>query len=440
MTSELTKDGNTVQEITQQNQQLQQNQSHPEHSQQIQEKPNQQSTLISNPPKFLPFNEPIDQDRAPAIPHPMQQPVQQLSPRQLSQTIQQPSLLEQAKLPADVTNPNQQATDTLINPSSIQTISQHLEEPNKQAKDVGQQQTLVQIQQQNQMPVSQTTTASSSSITIPNTPTKAVITQTVNLTQEMNLFEWFRTTDIMNQIAEKAKHSVDSVITTLDPGMKEYLFSGGNINVVVVTDHDSHISPIRDAFLSVFGRATIGTCFTKIDYPIRVAIGYKGALEAAKCKIDKLRQDASTFPQNQVVLVVQPTLINSSAAIDSNDTINENSGNNNESPNWFYTYASVLDDPVLGLTLHTFSQLIPIDLETIVTLKDDNYTSMEHLGFCKSLDETMNAELKILPLDQEDTTSWIKLWSGLEDKKIIHDSAISLAHSYQRKWNNNVVR
>ena len=58
-------------------------------------------------------------------------------------------------------------------------------------------------------------------------------------------------------MAEKAKNSVDSMITTLDPGMKEYLYSGGDVSIVVASDKDVKVNPVRDAFIDVFGRATV---------------------------------------------------------------------------------------------------------------------------------------------------------------------------------------
>lgn len=291
---------------------------------------------------------------------------------------------------------------------------------------------------------------------VPSTPTKAVVTQTINLSREMNFFDWFQTTDIINQIAEKGKNSLWSVVTTLDPGMKEWLFSGGNINVVVLTDHQAHINPIRDAFLSVFGRATIGPCTLHVDYPVRVALGFKGALEVASQRIRRLRQDTSKFPQNQVVLVVQPSLINFNstnqviAAGDSQEasalaTSNEKLENSNthEPHEWFFTYVTILDDPVLGITLNSSSQLIPIDSETVDTLREEKFSEdrdCSHLGFPKTIDQVMNSELKLLPIEPDDQTEWLKVWAGLEDKNIIHDCVISLAYLYKRKWNNLVIK
>ena len=36
-------------------------------------------------------------------------------------------------------------------------------------------------------------------------------------------FDWIANNDFINKVAERAKNSVDSMITTLDPGMKEII-------------------------------------------------------------------------------------------------------------------------------------------------------------------------------------------------------------------------
>lgn len=81
---------------------------------------------------------------------------------------------------------------------------------------------------------------------------------------------------ILSKVAEKAKNSVDSMITTLDPQMREFICrfddiefcwkllsiffadSGGDVDVIVASSQEVKISAIREAFQSVFGKATVG--------------------------------------------------------------------------------------------------------------------------------------------------------------------------------------
>lgn len=268
---------------------------------------------------------------------------------------------------------------------------------------------------------------------------RPVMTQTVKLSDELNIFDWFRTTDIIGQIAERARNSVDSVITTLDPGMKEYLFSGGDINIMVLTDSQAHIAPVRDAFLYVFGRATVTQAHSSTEHPIKLANGFNESLAIAKARIKSLRLDTSKIPRNQVVAVVQPTLISirnlseyNGGDIESKDDLNQ----------WFFTYGMLLEDPVQNLDYKSFSQLIPIDSDTVMALQEAK-VSHDSLsicqGFSESIDKIMNNELKLIPQEIDEPCRWIRIWSGLDEIRTMQDLGITLALNYKRKWNNNFI-
>lgn len=280
----------------------------------------------------------------------------------------------------------------------------------------------------------------------PSSPQKAVVTK-VKLTDELNIFDWFRTTDIINQIAKNAKNSVDSVITTLDPGMKEYLYSGGNVNIMVIAgDSNCLVGPIRDAFQYVFGRATVISARCDLpssatEYPVRTACGFSGAITVAKEKIKKLRMDTSNIPQNQVVVVVQPSLVS---------VFNQENANGPQLdeifPQWFLTYCMIIEDPVLGATMSSYSQLIPIDSEIVEEAKKETFNDDfvdKHLGFPKSINELMSSKLKLgqMKEDEEDCgTLWLQKWTGLCETQIIHHLALALANLYRRKWNDCMVK
>lgn len=275
---------------------------------------------------------------------------------------------------------------------------------------------------------------------------KFVVTK-VKLTDELNIFDWFKTTDIINQIAEKAKNSVDSVITTLDPGMKEYLYSGGNINIIVISDSNNLVSPIRDSFQSVFGRATVVAARynppeAAEEYPVKLAKGFNEAMVVAKERIKRLRLDTSNVPQNQVIVVIQPTLVTvfrSEVAGDQTSTglkVDES-----PLPRWFFTYCMIIEDPVLGVTMNSYSQFIPMDPELVTMAQEGKFPdgfSDNHLGFPKSIIEIIFTRLNSESKNSENEVregEWLKLWTGLDEKKIIYDLSMSLAHLYRRKWN-----
>ncbi len=74
------------------------------------------------------------------------------------------------------------------------------------------------------------------------------------------------------------------MITTLDPQMKEYIYSGGDIEIVVTSEAESKVLPLRSAFQTVFGRATVvgmkaHPAVAIAEQPVGYAAGRQGALE-----------------------------------------------------------------------------------------------------------------------------------------------------------------
>lgn len=275
-----------------------------------------------------------------------------------------------------------------------------------------------------------------------DSPQKTTITK-VKLSDELNIFDWLRTTDIINQIAEKAKSSVGSVITTLDPGMKEYLYSGGNVNIVVLSDSQRFVSPIRESFQDVFGRATVvpvrhSSPNKTIDYPLRTACGFMEAALLAEEKTKKLRLDTSSIPQNQVVVVVQPALVSvdDEQRATNTDIKTERDGGSK----WFLTYCMMIEDPILGVTMKSYSQLVPMDQDVVEMARTSGYPDTfqdRHLGFSVSIDELMASKLR-LSLEEmvgdEHGCLWLPRWAGIYETQVIRELSLTLANAYRRKW------
>lgn len=271
-------------------------------------------------------------------------------------------------------------------------------------------------------------------------PQKSAITK-VTLSDELNVFYWTKTKEIINQIAEEAKSSVVTVLTTLDPGMKEYLYSGGSVNIIVISETECQVSPIRDSFQSAFGRATVNPASytppnTIIDHPVRLACGLQEAAIVAQEKIKKLRQDTSgVLPQNQVVVAVQPTLVPFGNTTETNDNSNDLT-----SSSWFSTYCMLIEDPVLNVTMKCFSQFIPIDSDVAKSAREAKFPENfpgKHLGFAVSLDELMSYKMKLDPisgLGDEYGCFWLRKWAGIYETQLIQQLSSTLAASYRRKW------
>lgn len=76
------------------------------------------------------------------------------------------------------------------------------------------------------------------------------------------LFGWMKgaadvSGGLLQKIGEKAMSSMDTLVTTLDPQMKDYIRSGGDVEILIASHKEDKVRPIREAFQLVFGRATL---------------------------------------------------------------------------------------------------------------------------------------------------------------------------------------
>ena len=107
------------------------------------------------------------------------------------------------------------------------------------------------------------------------------------------MFGWVKGSGFLSKVVEKTKSVTENVITTLDPQMKEFIHSGGDVEVVVTSDKDDKVVPVREAFQTVFGQATVyglpSKCVSIAEQPVGFASGKQAALE----RINSLRKSGA---------------------------------------------------------------------------------------------------------------------------------------------------
>jgi non-canonical (house-cleaning) NTP pyrophosphatase len=224
---------------------------------------------------------------------------------------------------------------------------------------------------------------------------------------------WIASNSFLSKVAETAKNSVGTMITTLDPGMKEYLYSGGDVNVVVASDKDSKVVPIREAFIDVFGRATVKGVESQATTVAAQPVGHEAGLRAAEERIANIRTNQHiSIPQNQVIVSL------------------ENFVTELASESWFELGCLVLEDPLLGVKLVVYTQAIPIPNESVTELKFETASDypLRASGFSKTIGQTMAQKLDV-PRDQ-----WHEAWSGVSRGETIHLAARALASLYKNKY------
>ncbi|XP_076876106.1 protein PRRC1 isoform X2 [Brachyhypopomus gauderio] len=150
---------------------------------------------------------------------------------------------------------------------------------------------------------------------------------------------------MVKTVLDKTKHSVESMITTLDPGMAPYIKSGGDVDVVVTSDKEVKVGAVRDAFQEVFGMAMVTGEASQSNIapqPVGYAAGVKGAQE----RIDGLRRTGVIHEKQPVVSV-------------------ENFIAELFPDKWFDIGCVILDDPGNGVHIETFTQATPVSLEHV---------------------------------------------------------------------------
>ncbi|XP_075536288.1 protein PRRC1-like isoform X1 [Dermacentor variabilis] len=221
---------------------------------------------------------------------------------------------------------------------------------------------------------------------------------------------WFKGNDFLNKVAEKAKNSVDSMITTLDPGMKEFIYSGGDIDILVAShDEIRIIGPVREAFQKIFGRATVTGVTMPPSNMAPQPIGFAAGLQAAEDRITSLQQTGR-------VSAAQPILAVESFIVELT------------SDSWFDMHCLVLKDDPSGLLLHTFGQPTPVPAEFIAEMQDRTPADypLRWCGLAVTVGEVASPRL-VVPQSE-----WRAMLGGIPDSQLVSSAACALASMYRR--------
>jgi len=214
----------------------------------------------------------------------------------------------------------------------------------------------------------------------------------------------------LSKMVEKTKTMSENVITTLDPQMKEFIKSGGDIEVVVASDKEGKIVPVRDAFQTVFGQATVYGLPSKSSSIAEQPVGFASGRQAALERVMSLRKSGSVSGTTVVVGV-------ESFLYEVNEDI------------WLDLACLVLADPARGINLQTYSQPTTVEARYVSLLKDGtpaNYPK-QWSGFAVTIGSVMASELGV-PHDK-----WQKAVTGISRDELLLSAAKSLAGLYRRE-------
>ncbi|XP_067114727.1 protein PRRC1 isoform X1 [Osmerus mordax] len=215
---------------------------------------------------------------------------------------------------------------------------------------------------------------------------------------------------MVKTVLDKTKHSVESMITTLDPGMAPYIKSGGDLDIVVTSDKEVKVGAVRDAFQEVFGMAMVTGEAGQSNIapqPVGYAAGVKGAQE----RIDSLRR-AGIIHEKQPVVSVENFIAELFP------------------DKWFDIGCLILEDPGAGIHIETFTQATPLALEHVQqahSLTPPDY-SLRWSGLLVTVGEVLERNVPNVS-----RTDWHQAFTGMSRRQMIQSAAKALAGMYQKQ-------
>ncbi|KAF2884239.1 hypothetical protein ILUMI_21931 [Ignelater luminosus] len=212
---------------------------------------------------------------------------------------------------------------------------------------------------------------------------------------------------ILSRVAEKAKNSVDSMITTLDPQMREYIYSGGDLDVLVASCQEVKISPIREAFQAIFGKATVSGISVQATNIAAQPVGFAAGIKAAEERVQGVFKNPNVHPVP--VVAVENFLLE----------VGEDK--------WYDLGVLLLYDPARQITLQTFTQMTPVPTAVVTLAQEDTPSDypLKWSGYSVTIGSLMAKNLAT------SHTEWHQALTGVSRREMILLAAKTLASLYK---------
>jgi len=247
----------------------------------------------------------------------------------------------------------------------------------------------------------------------PKAPQVQANTNPVSEVQEEpdGLFGWVKGSGgLFSKVAEKTKSSVESVIITLDPQMKDYIHSSGNFRVIVASENTDKVTAIKNAFHETFGLATVYGVNAQPKNVANQPVGFAAAKQGANERIQIVRHDHAEAKEAGSVLIAVENFL-----LEVGDE------------EWTDQGCIVLSDQTRQISLCAYTQPTPVPFSAVQKLQDatdENYP-LSWSGFSKTIGSVMADHLKVAP------NQWHAAACGVPREDLLKLAAKSLAHSYK---------
>ncbi|CAK9813832.1 Protein PRRC1 [Anthophora quadrimaculata] len=264
----------------------------------------------------------------------------------------------------------------------------------------------------------QITTASTSTPAIKNVQT-TVPSESVEHDSGIvggGLLSWVKETvvnsNVLSKVAEKAKHSVNTMITTLDPQMREFIYSGGDMEIIVASDKDIKISPVRQAFQTVFGKATVTGVSVESSAVAAQPVGFAAGVKGAEERINFAR-NIPNLSKDIPIVAVENFLLE----------VGEDK--------WYDLGVILLNDPKHDVNLQTFTQMTPVPSHIVTMAQEatpEDYP-LKWSGLAVTVGSLLASSLQV-PHNE-----WHHALTGISRRDIILLAVQSLAGIYKNAIN-----
>ncbi|KAL0149763.1 hypothetical protein M9458_054953 [Cirrhinus mrigala] len=239
---------------------------------------------------------------------------------------------------------------------------------------------------------------------------------------------------MVKTVLDKTKHSVESMITTLDPGMAPYIKSGGDVDIVVTSDKEVKVAAVRDAFQEVFGLAMV----TGEAGPSNIApqpVGYAAGVKVRKpllyvSVLDRHDKRPCEMTGNTESCAIKPYELIRSGAQERIDSLRRAAVIHEKQPvvsvenfiaelfpdKWFDIGCLILDDPGNGIHIEAFTQATPVALEHVQqaqALTPPDY-NLRWSGLLRNVPHVSR-------------TDWHQAFTGMSRRQMIYSAAKALA-------------